>query len=953
MEKVLSLQNKEIQQYSYYNYYYKNQLLIFYKNFFKKNLIKSIKFKNFFLIFTSFFYYLFIILFLSQKLDAQIITDGTTGQKLELKGPDYIINQDLGKISGKNLFHSFSLFDINKKESAIFTGSSNISNVISRVTGKQSSFIDGLLKSEIKGADFYFINPNGIMFGPDAKIDIQGSFYAGTADYIKFDDKNKFNADNTNISSFTSATPEAFGFLGKNINDIKIKGSVVWVLPEKTISIVAGNIYINDATLFTQSGHLNLSTINDAGEILLNNPSKTTNYNGSIVMDNSIVANEGYGKGAVFIGAGNLIINNSVISSYHDGEYDGGDINIYLNKDFSMNGGFIQSVSDSYKNSGDISIYAGNFYISAEADINSVSKQNGNAGDININSKGNLYLTGFSQDDRTSLHTFTAKGGKSGNIKIQGHNVDIDNYAVLLNISEQTGKRGNIEITADNFNLSDHAIIKGGNIYGEIGNMSISEGAYIWSYKNPLNDSQREIRLDIKEYLNITGEDQDIATWRNKDAPLYTGIHTDSFVTSRGDAGDIYINCPYIKISHSGDITARTFIDGNAGNIVINTNKMELFSGGEIGADSFGSSIYHGNAGEIIINAKDYILLSGKKGELYSGFSAGTRSSGGAGAIIVNSPDLKISDDASILVATGVFGEGKAGEIYINVDNLEIFNHGGVTASSVGYGTDGKIQIKASDKVVIRDDGFIVSLGDKEGDAGSIYIETGILEVKKGRISTTTSGEKSAGDINIRAHRLAMSDNSKITSESYYNSLFYYSLGDAGNIFLDISHIFEMDSSSITTAADFTAGGNIQINAGATRLRNNSEITATVFGGEGGGGDVRMNSDSFVAIEGTSVTARADQGKGGNIQVNSHVFLKDRELEDVLNASSNVTGNDGTVQINAPELDLSGKIAVLPQYFIDVSGLISDPCGISRKKDNSSLVVEKCGNIIFMPYNFF
>jgi len=898
--------------------------------------------------------YFFIFFLLTCSLNAQIILDGSMGTNIALSGPNYKISSDIGKISGKNLFHSFSQFDINTHESATFTGPSNISNIISRVTGNQSSFIDGLLRSEINGADFYFINPNGIMFGPNASLDIGGSFYVSAADYIKMQDKTLFHAKNPESSFFTSAPPEAFGFLGNN-SDITIHGSELRLLPEKILNIAAGSLNIDNAFIYTKSGNITLNTIDNNGEILLDNSAKNTNYSGSMNFNDSIIANDGYGKGNISINTGKLSLYNSIISSYHDGGFDGGDIDINVNKDFNMNGGYIQSISDSEKNAGDISIFAGNFYMSNSADINSVAKQEGNGGNINILSKGNLSLTGLFEDSRTGIWSVTQQTGKSGDIKIQGANINIDNYAVLSNSSDKTGKRGNIEIISDNFNLSGDSRIQGGNIYSEAGNMSISKGAHIWSFKKAYNEPHREIKLNIKESLIITGEDQVEAAWRNKTEPLYTGIHADSFVSSYGDAGDIYISCPYIKITNSGDITARSnYGDGNSGNIKIDTHRMELFSGGEVGADSFGSSNYYANGGNIVINAKDYILLSGRNGELYSGFGAGTRSSGSAGAIIVNSPNLSISDDASILVATGVFGDGKAGEIYINVDNLEIFNHGGITASSAGYGIEGLIQIKANDKIVIRDKGFIVSWGDKEGDAGSINIESGIFTMENGTISTITYGVKNAGDINLKAHRFDLSDNSIITSESQLGSSSYYRKnGDAGNININISHILDMDSSYISTAAADSGGGNIEINAATSRLRNNSEITATVFGGEGGGGDVTINSDAFVALETSSVTAKADQGKGGNILINSFVFLRDGELKEVLNASSNVIGNDGTIEINSPELDISGAIAALPGYYLDVSELLSDPCGAKRKNDMSSLVDKNCGRMLFMPYIMF
>jgi filamentous hemagglutinin family protein len=43
-----------------------------------------------------------------------------------------------------------------------------LKNVISRVTGGQVTTINGLLKSDIPNANFYFINPTGVTFGASA-----------------------------------------------------------------------------------------------------------------------------------------------------------------------------------------------------------------------------------------------------------------------------------------------------------------------------------------------------------------------------------------------------------------------------------------------------------------------------------------------------------------------------------------------------------------------------------------------------------------------------------------------------------------------------------------------------------------------------------------------------------------------------------------------------------------
>ena len=50
------------------------------------------------------------------------------------------------------------------------------------------------------------------MFGPNARLDVQGSFHAITADYLKLGNAGRFDARNINNSLLTVAPVEAFSF---------------------------------------------------------------------------------------------------------------------------------------------------------------------------------------------------------------------------------------------------------------------------------------------------------------------------------------------------------------------------------------------------------------------------------------------------------------------------------------------------------------------------------------------------------------------------------------------------------------------------------------------------------------------------------------------------------------------------------------------------------------------
>ncbi|HEC84541.1 MAG: hypothetical protein DRR19_27580 [Candidatus Parabeggiatoa sp. nov. 1] len=242
------------------------------------------------------------IMFLCAPLHAQVSFDGTLGRSGALPGPDYQIGANLGQQHGGNLFHK-------SHESATFSGPNSVNNVISRVTGGNPS--------TIPNADMYFLNPYGIMFGPNAKLDVQGSFHASTADYLRLQDGGQFNARQPGNSLLTVAPVEAFGFLTDSPASLSIEGSQLGTPYGKTFSLVGGDITLKGAQLHAPSGLVNLASVAQTGEVNALKP-ETTSFDkqGIItVSDNSIIEVSGLGAGAVFIRGKKLLLHDSVIQA--------------------------------------------------------------------------------------------------------------------------------------------------------------------------------------------------------------------------------------------------------------------------------------------------------------------------------------------------------------------------------------------------------------------------------------------------------------------------------------------------------------------------------------------------------------------------------------------------------------------------------------------------------------
>ncbi|HEY9607892.1 DVUA0089 family protein, partial [Allocoleopsis sp.] len=159
----------------------------------------------------------------SESAIAQISSDGIIPTNVNRSGN--ILEITGGATAGTNLFHSFRDFSVPTGDIAYFNNALNIQNIISRVTGSSISDIDGILKAN-GTASLYLINPNGIIFGPNASLDIGGSFVASTASSIQFADGTEFSAVNPSAPPLlTVSVPIGLQFNGNEGNLIVRAGS--------------------------------------------------------------------------------------------------------------------------------------------------------------------------------------------------------------------------------------------------------------------------------------------------------------------------------------------------------------------------------------------------------------------------------------------------------------------------------------------------------------------------------------------------------------------------------------------------------------------------------------------------------------------------------------------------------------------------------------------------------
>ncbi|WP_069471125.1 two-partner secretion domain-containing protein [Candidatus Marithrix sp. Canyon 246] len=416
---------------------------------------------------------------------AEIVLNGSA-----LDGPNFVIEANMGQQYGGNLFHSFDQFNIKLNERATFSGPNSVTNIISRVTGGKTSTIDGVLESTIPDADFYLINPAGIVFGEKAELNVQGSFYASTADYLRLGINGKFNATHPEDSVLTVAPPSDFGFLGSNRAPITFENTTLSVAD--TFGITAGDIKLTNSRLSapnivirgekfwaknsliqantkisiatTDSIHLATDAvinIDSFGNIFLD----TVDF---LIEANGLIVGNSYQDGAaaaINIKAHNIVIKDQAsINADSYGSGKAGNVRIETNQ-FDMIG---DTQITAANNVGNITIIADEITMADDATINTMSYFNQfNAGNIKIDANK------LSMTDRAWIISSSFNHGKSGSINIQTNDLNLNYKSAISSMSFGKGNAGDITIRVhDAITITEAAVVASGTTgSGNVGNL--------------------------------------------------------------------------------------------------------------------------------------------------------------------------------------------------------------------------------------------------------------------------------------------------------------------------------------------------------------------------------------------------------------------------------------------------------------------------------------------------
>ncbi|KAB8335895.1 filamentous hemagglutinin N-terminal domain-containing protein, partial [Scytonema tolypothrichoides VB-61278] len=356
---------------------------------------------------------------------AQITPDNTLGAENSRVTQDVIKSIpsdriDGGAIRGANLFHSFQEFNINAGRGAYFSNPQGIANILTRVTGGNFSNIQGIL-GVLGKANLFLINPNGILFGPNARLDVGGSFLGSTANSLLFKDGFEFSATNPQAPPLLTITApvglsyrENFKNITNQSRAVDNSGNVVGLtVPEgNSLTLVGGNVNLDGGGLIAPGVRVELGGLSAPGTVGLNGDGSLSFPVGVQRADISLtngaaVGVRSGGGGSIAVNARNLNISGG--SGLYAGIGQGlgtvgtqaGDISVNATGAINLNNGQIanQVLPGANGQGGDVSISASSLRLEGGAVIGAGTFGGGKGGNLSVDAQ-NVQLIGTSADGR-------------------------------------------------------------------------------------------------------------------------------------------------------------------------------------------------------------------------------------------------------------------------------------------------------------------------------------------------------------------------------------------------------------------------------------------------------------------------------------------------------------------------------------------------------------------------
>ncbi len=840
----------------------------------------------------------------------QIVPDSSLGAENSRIVPDTINNLPSDRITGgatrgSNLFHSLREFSINEGRGAYFENPSGIANIFTRVTGGKSSNILGTLGVQ-GNANLFLINPQGILFGPNARLDLRGSFMGSTAAGVVFNNGFEFSAANPNAVPLLAINiPVGLRFRdnpGTIVNASRftqvIEGTTVpvglAVPPGQTLALVGGDLTFNNGFASAFSGNIQLGSVASPGLVSFNitpiglglDYTNVANFGKIELSGLSAVTASGPGGGSIALRGGNVILRDRAsLVSDTIGDINGRDITVDAAQLRILDQAFISTGTSGTGGGGNVSVRA-----TDAVEITGIGFDNFRSNVLDAGTTGtSSFLT-----RQSGIAVGTVGAGAAGNITVDTKQLMLREGALIVNPSYGAGAGGNVAIKAsESVEVSESGLFttainqgSGGNLIVDTAKLTVRNGSVI---------SSATVGAGNGGNLIVRASDSVLLTEYRLDSSFGTGIITNS-IGGTGNAGNIEINTRSLLIEGGTSISSTSGVASRTGVIPA-----------------------IGRGGNLTINATDSVTLTGSS----------------------QSDSLSAANIARSQLITGTVAGGNSGDLRINTRRLTLEGAAAIGASTLGAGNGGNIIVNASEsiKLIGTKDNFSASgiatasgetvyqtlfgLAPPTGAAGNISITTPSLTIRDGAtIAVGSLGSGRSGNINVVANSIALDNKASIDGTTVS--------GTGANINLQARNIQLRRGSRITTDAGTSEGGNININSDtlAALPKENSDITANAR--SAGGGRVKINVPN---VFGFSAVSRE--------QVRGNLELTDAQFADLQVTPTSLLGSSdiaaisqsggpalqGTVTFSSSGVNPAQGLVELPQNLVDRAALIAaNPC---------------------------